>query len=168
MTDFVRWLSTTSVSGFIQDVFWVIPTIQTIHILAVSVVVGSVLAFNLRLLGMSGGSQTLNQAMNRFALWFSGGLVVLAISGAFLIVGEPKRELENVFLWTKLLLIGLMVLVTIRALATIRRNAHQSDDSAAFFRYGRAYAIFSFVVLCAIMVAGRWIAYSTMPDGTSG
>src|SRR6266851_2483386 len=54
------WLSTTFMSVFIKTHNgWAIPTIQFIHIVGVSVVLGSVLMINLRLLGWAGMDQTL-------------------------------------------------------------------------------------------------------------
>ncbi len=47
---FCQWLEQTPLSLFAQSHGWVVPSIQTIHILAISAVAGSALMINLRLM----------------------------------------------------------------------------------------------------------------------
>ena len=48
MKEFALWLATTRPSVFIQEHYaWTIPTLQTIHILGIALVMGSVLMINL-------------------------------------------------------------------------------------------------------------------------
>src|SRR6266850_4394265 len=91
---FAEWLSQTSLSILIQTHNeWVIPTIQSIHIVAISVVLASVLMIDLRILGFAGHDQTLRETTNRFGPWLSSALLVLLVTGALMVVGEPRREL---------------------------------------------------------------------------
>ena len=48
LDDFNNWLGATPASLLIQKVFWIIPTVQTVHILAISVVVASMAMFDRR------------------------------------------------------------------------------------------------------------------------
>ena len=68
MRDFALWLATTSPSVFIQEHnTWAIPTIQSVHILGIAMVMGSVLMISLRILGLTWTDQTLRQTTARFA-----------------------------------------------------------------------------------------------------
>src|ERR1700692_2035872 len=96
LDDFIHWLGATPVSLLIQRVFWIIPTVQTVHILAMFVVLASMAMFDLRLLCLAGKSNTLASLSRRFMPWLWGALIVLAVSGCILIVGEPKRSIGNV------------------------------------------------------------------------
>ena len=49
---FCSWLEQTPLSQAIQSAGWVVPTVQTIHILAIAAVLSSVLMLDLRLLGV--------------------------------------------------------------------------------------------------------------------
>ena len=53
------WLASTSLSLTIQNVTWIIPAVQTIHILCVAAVFSSVLMVDLRLLGITQRSLSL-------------------------------------------------------------------------------------------------------------
>src|ERR1700726_1436599 len=95
LEEFINWLGGTPASLVIQKVFWIIPMVQTVHILAISVVVASMAMFDLRLLGLAGKRHSVVSLSTRFLPWLWGALIVLAISGSILIVGEPKRALGN-------------------------------------------------------------------------
>ncbi|PYS53370.1 MAG: hypothetical protein DMG13_12980, partial [Acidobacteria bacterium] len=91
---FAEWLSQTSLSILIQTHnAWVIPTIQSIHIVAVGIVLSSVLMIDLRILGWAGHDQTLRETTNRFGPWLSWALLVLLTTGVLMVIGEPVREL---------------------------------------------------------------------------
>ena len=79
---FAEWLSRTSLSILIQTHnAWIIPTIQSLHIIAIGVVLTSVLMIDLRILGWAGHDQTLRETTDRFGPWLSWALLVLLVTG---------------------------------------------------------------------------------------
>jgi hypothetical protein len=72
-------IETTSVSQEIRKALWLIPLLQTIHILAIAMVLSSVGMVELRILGIV-KSLTMTQTAARFVPWLWAGLVVLALS----------------------------------------------------------------------------------------
>ena len=99
MLQFTEWLSQTSLSLAIQTHGWVIPTVQSIHIVAITVVVGSVFMIDLRVLGWAGRDQSLLETTGRFGPWLSGALCVLLTTGLLMVIGEPtdKKRSEALF-----------------------------------------------------------------------
>ena len=106
LDDFIHWLGATPASLAIQKIFWVIPTVQTVHILAISVVLASMAMFDLRLLGLAGTRNSIAAFSRRFMPWLWGALIVLAASGCILIIGEPKRSLPNVAFQLKMCMLA--------------------------------------------------------------
>ena len=74
MLQFTQWLSETSLSLTIKTHEWVIPTIQSIHIAAIGVVIASVFMIDLRVLRWSGRDQSLLETTRRFGPWFRAGI----------------------------------------------------------------------------------------------
>ena len=60
---FADWLADTPLSKTLQDHSWVVPTSQSIHILAVSIVFGSACMVNLRLLGVGRSGRRISQRL---------------------------------------------------------------------------------------------------------
>jgi hypothetical protein len=159
--DFISWLGATPASLYIQKVFWIIPTVQTIHILAISVVVASMAMFDLRLLGLAGKRNSIASLSRRFMPWLWCALIVLAVSGSILIVGEPKRALGNVFFAMKMCMLATAIIVTLGFQAILKRDlAGGSDLAPAHFGVARIVGLLSLVLWVGIAVAGRLIAYT--------
>jgi hypothetical protein len=159
--DFISWLGATPASLYIQKVFWIIPTVQTVHILAISVVLASMAMFDLRLLGLAGKRNSIASLSRRFMPWLWGALVVLAVSGSILIIGEPKRALGNVFFAMKMCMLATAIIVTLGFQVILKRDlAGGSDLAPAHFGVARIVGLLSLVLWVGIAVAGRLIAYT--------
>lgn len=160
MRQFADWLAGTSASQFIQENLWVVPTIQTVHILAVAMVMGSVLMLELRILGVAARSQTLGQTARRYTPWIWAALSVLLATGGVMIVGEPVRELMNVVFWSKMGLVVLAALATLAFQRVVLRAATDADPSPGARRGLSFAALLTLLVWFAIIILGRWIAYA--------
>lgn len=155
---FATWLSETAISRYIQHEFWVIPTIQCIHILAIASLVSSQLFINLRLLGRAGTDVSLRAIADRYLPWFWGAAIVLALSGLLLIVGEPKRELLSAPFWIKMALIVVGLAATVWFDKSLL-NADPAMPTDAHKPRALVYCSATTVIWIAVMTAGRLIAY---------
>ncbi len=150
------WIDATPLSQAIQTAPWVVPAVQTVHILTIAALMASMLMINLRLLGMVGREQALAGVVRRFGpvIWWA--LPVLLISGIFLIIGEPARALKNNIFQIKMLLVIGAVAVTAYFAAPLKKNPAFWDGRVAA---GKVIALISVALWCGIIFAGRWIAY---------
>lgn len=160
MRQFADWLAGTSASQFIQENLWVVPAIQTVHILAVAMVMGSVLMVELRILGYAARSQSLHQTVRRYVPWVWAALAILLATGVVMIVGEPVRELMNLAFWSKMSLVVVAGLVTLAFQRRILRAASDADPPPGARRGLSLAAILTLLVWFAIVILGRWIAYA--------
>jgi uncharacterized membrane protein SirB2 len=133
-----------------------IPTVQTVHIVSIAIVMTSMAMLDLRLVGIAGRRQSLTEIGARFLPWVWGTLVVLLCSGSILIIAEPGRELINNVFWLKMsLLVGAVVLTLIFQTMLRRRNGFWEHHRAAAVLLGSV----SLLMWVGIVGAGRWIAY---------
>jgi putative copper export protein len=159
LTSFIDWLAQTSLSLAIQTNAWVIPTVQSIHIVGIGVVVGSVFMIDLRVLGFAGRDQSLRDTVDRFGPWLSVALCVLLATGVVMVIGEPARELLAFSFWFKM---GLVVLGTVIAAIfqfALRRNEPQWEESLVKRRTTKSLAILTLLIWLGIIILGRLIAY---------
>ncbi len=159
------WLAGTAASGVIQKTLWVIPVMQTIHILSVAMVFTSVLMIEFRILGVT-ASQTIEQTAHRYVPWIFGGIAVLALTGSVLIVGEPKRSLLSYEFQMKMLCLAVAVGFTVAFARSVGRHAPVWETAAAppQYRTGRTLvnvmALLALLVWSLVVIYGRWIAYT--------
>jgi uncharacterized membrane protein SirB2 len=153
---FCDWLSNTPVSLKIQTILWIIPAVQTVHILSVSFVMASMAMLDLRLMGVAGKRQSISRMVTRFVPWVWRVLLILAATGAILTVGEPERELLNPVFRAKMVMVATVSLIL---LVVQNRDKHDSNFWENRRVAARAVGLMSLLLWVAIASAGRWIAY---------
>jgi len=136
---------------------WVVPTVQTVHIVVIAILWSSVLMVGLRVMGWAMPSQPLEATVERFRPWFWGALAVLATTGIILIVTEPPRELMAVSFWLKMLMLAVAVAVALSFLRSIDRNAASWETAPRPLT--KVLGIVTFCLWCLVVFLGRFIAY---------
>ena len=156
---FCQRLSESAVSQAIQTTEWVIPAVQTVHILAVAAVISSILLVNLRLIGVKDRNQPLATVTARYLpiVWY--GLPILLATGAILIIAEPSRSLQNSVFVVKMMLVVLAAALTLACQIPLGRDDRFWDCSSSRRRLAGLMACLSMPLWIAIVFAGRWIAY---------
>lgn len=160
MKQFAEWLSTTFPSVYIQDHnSWVIPAIQSIHIVGIGLVLGSVFMIYLRILGWAGMDQTLRETVNRFGPWLTGALCLLLATGVLMVIGEPVRELVAFSFWLKMFLVAVSTAIAIVFQISLRRHERRWEETLVKRRSIQGLAILTFLIWACIIILGRLIAY---------
>ena len=161
--ELAEYLVGTSLSHIFLGVKWIIPTVQTVHILAIAVVMSSTAMLDLRLLQVISHPHSIEQTARRFLPWVWAALGVLLASGILLIIAEPEREMGSPAFWAKMILILLVIPITMLLHFTLRGNAEFWSLTPGRRAGARFLAVVSFLLLLAILTAGRWIAYYQAP-----
>jgi hypothetical protein len=159
MIEFTDWLSQTAFSLAIQTHEWVVPTVQSIHIVAIGVVLASVFMIDLRVLGVAGRDQSLTETTGRFGPWLTGALCVLLATGILMVIGEPARELLAFSFWLKMFLVALGTLIAAVFQMALRNNALHWEESISKRWSTKSLAILTLLIWVSIVILGRLIAY---------
>ena len=156
---FCDWLSRTHVSVAFQSADWFVPLVQTVHIIAIAILLTSVYVLSFRLIGLTRGAQSLATLSAKSTPWFWTALCVLLVSGTLLTITEPARELLNWAFRVKMLMVltlaGVLWMVQLR----MRQNPEYWTESPARRHAARAVGLVAVIVGAGIVTAGRWIAY---------
>jgi hypothetical protein len=159
MQQFSDWLAATSVSQLFAGLSWFVPTVQTLHILSIAVVVTTLGMLDFRLLRLIRSGPPLQTLAGSFIPWTWRALGVLLATGLLLIITEPTRELMNDAFRLKMLLVLALVVLTFVFQAANTREPGYWSASPARRRFGAVLGIASLVLCVSIVVAGRLIAY---------
>jgi hypothetical protein len=163
---FSTWLESTVVSAMVQNVLWIIPTVQTVHLLAIAAVLSSVAMISLRVLGLAGGMLSMSDTSRRFLPWLWIGLAALAVTGVILIIGEPGRSLMSPVFQAKMAMLVVALAGAFYFAHTLRRNVATWETSASGRVGVRVAAVATIFLWFAIAIAGRWIAYIEVGSDT--
>ena len=134
------------------------PIIQTVHILGIAVVMGSVVLLNLRVLGLVLPSQSVTEMTSRVMPWLWWALASNFISGAFFVFGRPNRYFNNpVFAWKLGFLIPAVALALYFYLMHRKYAGYWEAPGRKWT--ARGIAVLSLGLWLLVAFAGRWIAY---------
>lgn len=134
------------------------PIIQTVHILGIAVVMGSVVLLNLRLLGLAVPSQSISDLTARTLPWFWIALVSNFASGAFFVFGRPNRYFNNPVFASKLAFLIPAIALALFFYLMHRRHPGYWEQASRRWQ-ARGLAIVSLGLWIMVIMAGRWIAY---------
>jgi hypothetical protein len=160
LSEFSKWLAATPLSHVIQTTKWIIPALQTIHILSVAVVFSSAVLVDLRLWRLLNRDLPLPEVARRFLPTIWPVLLVLLITGSLLIIGEPKRSLLNSAFYLKMALLAVAIVITAWLQWSLSSSPNFWDKNRGRRMAGQLAATVSILVWCGILFAGRWIAYT--------
>ena len=160
---FCEWLASTPVSNTIQNVAWIIPLTQTVHIICIALLLASAAMLDLRLFGIAGRSDSVAGTAKRLLPWIWGTLPILLLTGVILTVAEPSRELENSTFVKKMILILIAMVVTGALQLALKRDPAFWDATPGRARWAKVLAVASLALFVAIVFAGRLIAYTDHP-----
>lgn len=159
LNEICLWIDHTMLSQAIQATNWVVPTVQTIHILAIAAVASSALMIDLRLIGVFWANRPMKDVSSRFLPLVWWPLLILLATGIIMIIAEPARSLKNPAFQLKMLLLIAALIVTGLFQFLQRRNVSFGDLRSGPRAAAATLAIVSMLLWSSIIFAGRWIAY---------
>lgn len=168
MPEFFTSIGTLISGSFLQDgALWTLrnvpgfpPIIQTVHILGISVVMGSVVLLDLRILGLAVPSQKLSEMTRRVMPWLWWALASNFVSGSFFLFGRPNRYFNNpVFGWKVSFLIPAILLTLFFYLMSKTQEDYWDLNSQRKI-IAKLIALVSLGLWVMVAMAGRWIAYA--------
>jgi hypothetical protein len=132
---------------------WVFPVIESLHICGFTLLVGTVVILDLRLLGLFLRRQTVSQVAKDLAPWINAGILVQLLTGAYLFSGDPHEYVQISAFRSKM---ALLVLALIFHFTVIRTATAPARDSAPL-GWRRPAALVSLGLWVSVMLAGLWI-----------
>lgn len=132
------------------------PVLQTVHLLGAAVLMGSVVLFLLRVNGLALRSWSVPALGRGLLPWMAGALAVMPLAMLPLLLARPHRYLLNPVFGIKMALLLSAVVMTVIVFAGIRKLAPETKPGLLV----RLVAIPAVLAWLAVVLAGRWIAYS--------
>src|ERR1700680_4676132 len=99
------WLQATTVAKTISENEILFPWIESVHVLAIVLVVGTISIVDLRLLGVASLNRAVSRVMRDVLPYTWGAFVMAAITGALLFSSNATAYAHNFFFQGKLILL---------------------------------------------------------------
>jgi len=158
----LEWLYATDWAQAIRENEYAFPWIECIHVLAITLVVGSISVVDLRLLGLAWRDRPVRRVLRDVLpiTWTAFGLAVC--SGFLLFASNAPAYARNPFL---LLKFGLLLLAGLN-MAVFHLWAHRSlaewETSPLPPLRAKVAGAVSLLVWVGVVAAGRWIGFTML------
>jgi hypothetical protein len=160
MIAFVQWLQGSPWSLAVRQTSWLIPLMQTLHILANGLVLSVIIMIDLRVWRRA-GAEPLSDRVRRLLPWLWTALAVLTATGLVLVLSTPRRTLLDTTFQVKMVIMAVAIVATVALGMLLRRIAPEPATT------GRMTSIVASVAGAATLLLwlgatiagrGRWIA----------
>lgn len=160
MVDTLQALEATQVGTLVRESLYGFPILVGLHILGLTLSVGMLMWFDLRLLGVALTSAPVTRVYRRLIPWATVGFAVMVVTGALLFIGYAASAWVNPYFRVKLAglaLAGLNALVYHRS---TERGVAAWDAVLFPPRAARLAGAVSLLAWAVVIVCGRMMAYT--------
>lgn len=151
---FFQWCDETFIAVAIRKSVIAFPVIETFHLLALTLLFGSITIQNLRLCGLIMNEQPMSRVAKSLAPWTLAGLAVMLSSGVPLFLSEALKCYGSDPFWVKMA----CFFFAISFHYTIHRKVTRKDSPSAPLKAFLVASV-SFVLWISVGFAGRAIAF---------
>jgi hypothetical protein len=155
MAELSQWVGGLPISLAMRRITWLIPVLQTLHILSIGIVLSSVVMIDMRIWGASRTGTALARS-ERFTPWLWAALAVAVLTGIALMFGAPRSWRDGAFV-AKLYMMAGAAAATLALPLMLRRNACDGRDAGPAARIVGVAALVLWVG-ATLAGRGRWIA----------
>lgn len=156
---FLHWLEGTSPAIAISESSWLFPGIESIHVLAITMVVGSITMVDLRLLDLNLKERPAGELIAEVLPWTWISFVVAVCSGAMLFSSNASHYWGTVPFRAKMLLLVLAGLNMAVFHATVYRSVDVWGRQRQTPRAAKVSGGISLALWIGVVTLGRWIGF---------
>jgi len=161
MTSFQMWLVSVFVSvkpvARMMHTAWGWPLAESLHFIGLSLLIGTIGLFDLRLLGVARGIPI--AALHRLIPWGLLGFAINAVSGAAFLLAEPDQYVYNPSFHFKVLFIAAAGFNALAFYMTAYRGVTAPGAAPDAPRLAKIIAAVSLSLWIGVIVAGRLLTF---------
>jgi hypothetical protein len=163
MSDILQYLYDTSLATAMREGASLFPWIESIHVLAITLVVGTIAIVDLRLIGFSAHRRSANRLIRDMLPFTWGAFAVAVVTGTLMFISNAPSYWANTEFRVKLCLVVLAGLNMAFFHLTSYRKIDQWDEAPRPPVLARAAGVTSLVLWILVIVFGRWIGFTLAP-----
>jgi hypothetical protein len=158
--ELIGYLENSGLADNIRENDVLFPLIESVHVLAICLVVGSILVVDLRLLGLASVHRSVSRVTRGILPLTWCAFVVAVASGGLMFISNATKYLGNGYFIAKLLLIGAAGVNMAIFHAISARDLPRWENQARLPLAARTAGALSILVWVAVVACGRWIGFT--------
>jgi len=147
------------IAAAMRDSMWLYPVVETVHIVGFTILVGAVILFDLRVLGLS-KRVPVRMLAGHLLPWGTAALLLIVPAGLLMFSSDAANLVGNRAFVLKMLLLMLAGTNAAAFHMGSFRSAEKWDQGVAAPLSARLHAAVSLLLWLGIVTCGRMIAYA--------
>ncbi len=153
------WVGDSQLGAAMRGDLWLYPMVEVAHIIGFAVLVGSVVMFDLRVLGLSKNIAVTDLARHLLT-WSVAALLLIVPAGLMMFSAHPHDFASNGVFILKLCLIATAGLNAALFHVGVYRSVHQWNTAVAAPGIAKCQALLSIALWFTVVLCGRLLAYT--------
>ena len=153
---FFQYLETVWLGRFVVESNWLFPVIESVHLLALALLGGSILIVDMRMLGLGLAGRDVKEIARDARPFMNFALVMMISTGLPLFLSEPIKCYYSAAFWVKMWTLAIALIYTY----TIRTKTTRMDVVQNTARRQVLVGALSIALWFTVASAGRWIGFS--------
>jgi hypothetical protein len=160
LQDIISYFENSGLADNIRENDVLFPLIESVHVVAICLVVGSILAVDLRLLGLASIHRSVSRVADGILPLTRAAFGVALASGSLLFISNATKYLDNGYFVAKICLIGAAGLnMAIFHLVSAKDLPRWENQTRLPFRARLAGGL-SILLWISVVTCGRWIGFT--------
>jgi len=151
---FFDWCHDSPIGEWINNSTWAFAIIETFHIMALTVLLGTIIVMDLRLLGIRARRLTVESLAKELRPYTLAALVLLVATGVPMFMSQAIKYSQSVTFFVKMVLLAM----TVGFHFTVYTKVTMADANEGTW-FGRLAASVSLACWVGVALAGRGIAF---------
>ena len=144
----------------IAESTWMFPTIETIHVIALVTVIGTIALVDLRLIGVKGHALRVSQLAKDTLPWTWGAFALAVITGLLLFVSKASSYMINPWFLAKMAMLALAGLNMMYFHMTTWRTVNHWELDPSFPLEAKVAGWLSLIFWLIVVFCGRMIGFT--------
>jgi len=145
----------------LRESLFLFPMLESIHVIGLSLVVGTITVIDLRLLGIASTSRSFQRMAADILKWTWLAFAVTLVTGTLMFTTNARVYYHNIYFEVKMCLLALAGINMLLFELTARRTVQQWDRAPSAPPSGKTVAVLSLAFWVAIIFMGRIIGFTT-------
>jgi hypothetical protein len=160
IASFCAWLEQSSVGLLVRESLWGFQIVVALHILGLILSVGTLVWFDLRLLGFAMRRVPVSAVYRQLAPWSAIGFVMMFVTGGMLVTAFATRAYGNPYFRIKMIALALAGVNALLYHVVTERRISQWDRAEHPPGPARLAGLISIAIWVVVVLAGRMISYT--------
>jgi hypothetical protein len=153
-------LESSALATGIRQTMAAFALIESVHVIGLTLVFGTVMIIDLRLLGLAWTRRAFSVIADEVLRWTWVAFAIASVTGALMFITNAAAYYNNWYFRAKMLLLVLAGVNMVFFEVTDRRRVISWDRERSAPLAGRIVATLSLAIWIGVIFLGRWVAYA--------